>query len=375
MQYAERITKFSNNQRGGGDSLSPLVQFYAVSCTVHRKLCRDFHINSYPSLRLFSVGSDQPLPLPESGHQGLMHPFDLLQKLGVDEGIKASDANYADFEELEVEKKTDTAKSATNFSKKELVGMKRLKRDLYADAHMSLDRSLRELFTSNDALPDETKRVLKRWLRLIRDTIPNRWKAHKTVLAVLANFNNATSDEGQLLKILDSNPPTTTKWSLSCTKGLDGMGYTCGLWQLFHIMSVGLLEWNQNVHEDGIIWSAEAAGKNLRDFIEHFFGCEVCRTNFIRAYDNCELNRCSRLVPYKKIRHWIQFPMWLIETHNAVNLRLARERAEREHRGALTADEEFATQWPFPNDCPKCWINGTNLDKSTVLKHLRIEYW
>ena len=39
-------------------------------------------------------------------------------------------------------------------------------------------------------------------------------------------------------------------WSWqTCTYGENDMGYTCGLWQLFHVESVGVVEYNRHNNE------------------------------------------------------------------------------------------------------------------------------
>jgi hypothetical protein len=39
----------------------------------------------------------------------------------------------------------------------------------------------------------------------------------------------------------------------------------------------------------------EDAARVIRNFVDNFFGCEVCKVNFVSAYDTCFLNRCHRL--------------------------------------------------------------------------------
>lgn len=109
--------------------------------------------------------------------------------------------------------------------------------------------------------------------------------------------------------------------------------------------------------------------------ISNFFGCEVCRLNFVTAYDACALDRCTRLKNEDmSLEEWIQFPLWLFETHNAVNARLLQEEAERQHQ-AVTHLEEIARRWPDQRDCPKCWKADGSWDEMAVFKFLRVEYW
>ena len=71
-------------------------------------------------------------------------------------------------------------------------------------------------------------------------------------------------------------------------------GYPCGLWELFHVLSVGR---NPDNHKyDGSLYpfTSKGVAKTIRDFIEIFFGCEVCRTNFIKEYGEL----CNRVKSY-----------------------------------------------------------------------------
>ena len=104
------------------------------------------------------------------------------------------------------------------------------------------------------------------------------------------------------------------------------MGYTCGLWQLFHIMSVGVVEYNKHHHHGSLddLIATRRASETLRNCklvvvdcylyfcachvyhrlifslssfpslldIDHFFQCDVCRMNFLSMYDTCAVSLC-----------------------------------------------------------------------------------
>jgi len=67
----------------------------------------------------------------------------------------------------------------------------------------------------------------------------------------------------------------------------------------------------------------ETVARTLRDYIDNFFGCESCRQHFVVTFDHCGHDRCDRLKEEWSEREadWIQLPLWLYETHNAVNVR------------------------------------------------------
>jgi hypothetical protein len=70
----------------------------------------------------------------------------------------------------------------------------------------------------------------------------------------------------------------------------------------------------------------------------------------------------------------MEFPIWLYEFHNGVNVRLMKERAEREGRIA-TPEDEIAAQWPSRKDCPMCWHRDGKYVLTNVFIFLRLTYW
>ncbi len=298
-----------------------------------------------------------------------LHPFDLLNRLG----IQVEEMHLGSF----VDAISPVAPGQGSENKIQSTS-RRTKQDVYNDAYLAFDFSLRNgVFTSNDPLTNRTKQALHEWLDLLRRSLPPVWKIHRIIRALLDDFERATTSEKQLLQIMDQLPPPPAKaWSEFCTKGIAGMGYTCGLWGLFHIMSVGLVEWNMMLDEDqgDMALSPIKAANVLRNFIANFFGCEVCRTNFLASFDDCAFDRCNRLTEDDlDYEYWIQFPLWLHDMHNGVNLRLAREAAERE--GSTLSDiDGTRSQWPSHADCPKCWYEDGSRDE-WIYKFLRVEYW
>jgi hypothetical protein len=62
--------------------------------------------------------------------------------------------------------------------------------------------------------------------------------------------------------------------------------------------------------------------------------------------------------------------------HNAVNVRLLKEKYEREKIGRVpTSEEENAVTWPSGKDCPVCWHADGGWDDTIIYKYLRLEYW
>jgi hypothetical protein len=144
------------------------------------------------------------------------------------------------------------------------------------------------------------------------------------------------------------------------------------------IESVGVVEWNLNnvAGKSKSFYTTIEAAESLRSFIEHFFGCEVCRINFMHEYDSCSFNRCERLsTKIGRFDDWKELPLWLFEFHNGVNVRLMKERAEEQFRVSTTLQESRAVEWPSRKYCPSCWYGDGRFDPDRVYMFLQLTYW
>ena len=133
------------------------------------------------------------------------------------------------------------------------------------------------------------------------------------------------------MSILSVSLPAEKDYSDECTqptkKRLFGAGSntkspsrgsTCAFWRLLHTLSVGLAErkggtdasMDDEVLRDvdaalGVVggkhrrnhrlFSPKEAAETIRNVIDTFFTCEVCRKNFIEQYDSCQYGRCDKL--------------------------------------------------------------------------------
>ena len=146
---------------------------------------------------------------------------------------------------------------------------------------------------------------------------------------------------------------------------------------LLFVLTVGLVEWNlNNVAGSKIMYLKTGQVDHvLRDYIEHFFGCEVCRINFLHEFDSCGFNRCERLTTeFGSLEDWKELPLWLFEFHNGVNLRLKKERTEKDNR-IPTQQELTDVEWPARKDCPSCWYADGRFDPDKIYLFLQLTYW
>jgi Erv1 / Alr family/Thioredoxin len=360
----------------------PPVQFYAVSCTANRKLCRSLGIKGYPKIKIFAAGVQQNATAEVVYWK--LHAFDVLDTLKIQVQHLQLDASKLDSHGFNAKSDTTASNKKIHLRSKSDVESEfhRTKKQVFDDAYLSFDFNLRNaIFVQEGPLSNQTKAALRQWLELVRQTTPVVWQIRTVTKSILKDFDTVVASENNLLKILDQYPPPSPQWSPACTKGVSGMGYSCGLWELFHIMSVGLVEYNlmiganDDIVLDELSLTTTGAAETIRNFVEYFFACDVCRMNFITAYDACALDRCHRLnADQMDSEQWIQFPIWLYETHNAVNVRLLHEKAQREHK-TVSQSDEMQARWPSRKACPLCWLESDGWDEEIVYKYLRTEYW
>lgn len=363
IEFAEQLQKLAQQQPEKAD-----VKIYAVSCSAYRPLCQKFGITSYPGLRLFKAGATNATGIAKYWQ---LHPFDVMKDLG----LLTAELNL---ELPAIKKKRKSLETNKNVGVDSASGV-RTKQNVFDDAWLSLDYALKNGVFMNDSGPlnNETQTRLKDWIHLLHSALPPSWTLQKMIKALMDNFSDIVQSEQELIRVLRQYPPPRKKWSQSCTHGDPVAGYTCGLWELFHLVTVGAVEYNSMISNDdgGLVIHTEEAALKIRNFVESFFGCEVCRINFVNAFDRCSFNRCTRLSHESySDTEWIQLPVWLWETHNAVNVRLLHEKGQRENWEPQLKDEQ-ERRWPSRKACPKCWDESGGWDDETIYKYLRLEYW
>ena len=233
-----------------------------------------------------------------------------------------------------------------------------------------------ELYRTTQALTDEAQVALRSFLDLLSRTIPSHWPMYNLITELVNNFVYIVKSEDYLLSLLDEFPAPATQWSPSCSYHQPDDGYTCGIWELFHTITMGVIEYNDNLitdREDDYIVTEQAA-RTIRNYIAHFFGCTTCRDHFLTAFDTCQLNVCDRLsnYPINDINDWMELSYWLFELHNMVNVRLYYEKHSPSHKKQpqrqqqqpeslqLTVSEIQRVLYPSKfYECSACWKEDT----------------
>jgi thiol-disulfide isomerase/thioredoxin len=211
------------------------LDVYAVSCVPHRPLCQDQDIKGYPKIRLFIGDDGTEDEFIEIDTENL-HPFFILQTISKKTGTDA----YADFaimgekeEQYSHGEKNDLSASGLG---NDSFWIHRTKYDVYCDAYLSFYFAMQHgIFVGRDPPDEKAKTAFEEWIYLLNEVLPPSWPLQAMLSDIVDNIETVLDSEANLLGIVDRYPPPRKNWSQSCSRGDSTMGYTCGLWQLFHI--------------------------------------------------------------------------------------------------------------------------------------------
>lgn len=372
QHFKPKYIEFGKKLRELTDQLPGVVgiETYAVSCVPNKAICKEFKIGGYPSLKIFPANSVVGKELSQSN----LHPTKILQTLGI------STDQYSAEKQEEGQETGNLKQTNTAVDQKVAVQRKhfmaRSKKETFDDAHLSLVFLLRHgIYTAPGQLPKEAHLALNRFVSVLSKATPLSSSLQPVIASLDKNSGLITTSEEALVKVLDElAPPPSPTWSPACLQ--HGTGYTCGLWTLFHIVTVGVVEWNLLSGDPDAYLAPLDVADTLRNFIEYFFQCDDCRAHFLSEYDSCGHDRCNRLSAEKAtstFKEWKELPLWLYETHNGVNTRLRQERLDNKEDEDTTS--EWQVQWPPVYDCPNCWLSQGRWDEEQIYRLLRLQYW
>lgn len=348
------------------------VAFGAVDCAQHTDFCVSLQVGAYPTLRSFNLPGvgDSFKKTGAYVHDGEYHvdeQNDLMMLLrgkllarGPDPkgdsrivlpGSAASVRQYPQPHEPEASQHTATLRFYD--------AMVALTYALHQGTALAAGETKANLFKKNLqdndlSLGGEKLRELVEWLSFLSLVVPS--EEAKERLAELAAVARQAQARGGLLprsvwiQALEerqigvapveagSDPSPYFK---ICTT------YTCGLWTLFHLLTVSVSEFpSSNVAGwcDGSKLGQAQALERIRGFVANFFGCADCQKHFLSIYDGCTFGRCQLACQDGR-----GAALWLWQVHNNVTIRVADE------QGMPTP-----SQWPPKSMCPTCWARDGN---------------
>uniref|UniRef100_A0A8C5D3W5 Sulfhydryl oxidase n=1 Tax=Gouania willdenowi TaxID=441366 RepID=A0A8C5D3W5_GOUWI len=206
-----------------------------------------------------------------------------------------------------------------------------------ADLESTLYYSLYVEVAAHTVISGEALTALKKYISVLSKHFPGRPVVMNLLKSVNSWLQSQTADQisyDALEDILDNTAqmpnaalPDDTKW-VGCQGSQPHLRrYPCGLWTLFHVLTVQAK--NSTASDPLEVLDA------MKRYIHIFFGCRQCAEHFGNMVDS--------LVEVKTLSSAI---LWLWAKHNRVNNRIA---------GALSEDPQFPKiQWPSPEMCSAC---------------------
>lgn len=334
-----------------------------VDCPENSRLCDDFGITSYPTMFLdspvhFSTKTKDNIREVKPRRRNFNGVISALEKL-LDRDLKGSvvpepkdDQGEVSVDGEHVHQESDIILPKPEDDTKVTVYPKHADRgDIIGATVLSFE------YLGSSALlkgPDARK-ALSRWLHLLASSHPVK-ECAMGADAALVSLNKVWDKSSQEIQDLDMfrrlkicGGLTRGPWNQCAGSTSESRGYTCGLWMLFHSLSVRMPE--KNGSRSGQEWLDV-----IRGFVQHFFQCGDCAKHFLEYAGKSD----ARDVDTKR-----DGVLWLWRTHNLVNDRLSREQDSVGKGDPLFPHQ----QWPSKEHCRNCIVD-TDYFEDNVYKFL-----
>jgi len=359
------------------------INFHAVSCSVYHWVCMQNNVKGFPTFVLFHADSAEPhwLKEEEMTVERIAETFGVQLQAPPEMG-NGLDSNREGIDEIAP---IDILGASVN-------GLARTRETLYKDAALSFVHALKTgIFLhedggeTRDSLNSVQREVFSDWIDLLSWSLPPSWILHTLINEIRNNIDYVMDSEENLMLTVSKHEALVLggnmKWSTQCS---EHAGYSCGLWGLLHIISMGVIERHRAVLGARDQVSTQFVARTTRNYIEHFFDCKQCKEYFLSMYDTCGFNHCRRFKQSQKVpskESWSEFSLWLWEVHNDVNIKLANSvsvakvASKGEDSGDRRNRNADVFSWPSQGECPACRGKTGKWDKDAVLSHLKRAYW
>lgn len=228
----------------------------------------------------------------------------------------------------------------------------------YSDLEKTIKISLHTEITRYKTLDGESLQALLNYLKVLINYFPARANLKEYLFELHETLSENTEWNGgdvyEMVKRLETAhaPVYTSNSEYIACKGSQQKfrGYTCGLWTLYHTLTVNAATLNMPMDGPQVLQA-------MHGYVKNFFGCTECATHFQAMATR------NRLFDVKENDKAI---LWLWISHNEVNLRLA---------GDITEDPEHPKiQFPSAVNCPECRLTRGAWNLPAVYQYLQKVY-
>jgi thiol oxidase len=322
--HYERVAKLFN---GPNAAHAGEVYLARVDCAnnINQDLCTRFGVQYYPTL-LWAA--------PPTIARG--------SRLKKSEELEEIEKTYSDHKLLEwINKRLSKAYSLSDVAAGDAVGAGTPVREIVqmaASVHDTEEATAQafKIIVDEKLLNGESRGPLVRFMQLLVAHHPSK-RCRKGTAGLLVEYDDLWSQVEPSTESLSKHnvcgKSLPSNFWVSC-RG-ENRGYNCGLWLLFHSLSVRVSD-----------SESTEAFLAIRGFVDHFFKCQECREHFLQMSS-------SQVNTTKTQRDLV---MWLWQAHNEVNIRLAKEDLE----SGKADSESPRTVWPTKQICSDCFV-GTNV--------------
>ncbi|EFN87085.1 sulfhydryl oxidase 1 [Harpegnathos saltator] len=232
------------------------------------------------------------------------------------------------------------------------------------DLENALRYSINHEIPLTKSIEDEKMEALRRYLAVLATYFPLRRSNMylEVIRDVVESKTRITGEEiSQLAKTTEEEMSPVysgpRQW-IGCKGSMDSYrGYPCGLWTMFHTLTVNFALENRDESRDSLQDDPAAVLRAMHGYIENFFGCADCAAHFIEmAMRNGMFD----------IRSRDESILWLWRAHNEVNARLSGDNTED--------PEHKKIQYPSSEHCAVCKFANNSWNEEEVLQYLKYKY-
>lgn len=230
---------------------------------------------------------------------------------------------------------------------------------LQGDMETTLRYSLKNEVGLRKVITGEKLEALRNYVDVLLHYFPFGENG-KILLQKVKDYINSsdTVNGGEISKMIkaaekpDQKVFSSPRQWLACKGSLPHTrGYPCGLWKMFHYLTV-------NAAKDKFYKNPRIILDTMHGYIKNFFSCEDCKNHFLQMADRRQLIR---------VNDWDEGILWLWAAHNEVNNRLS---------GDETEDPAYPKiQFPSRERCTQCHnIQDNTWNQKQVLLYLKEMY-
>jgi len=330
-------------------------------------LCVMNKVTKFPTLIAFGRNETQrviSVRIPtRQGIRRAIKDYVIARGLNIDEA-----STKVSHDIVQIAKNTHRTTFATIVKSHEIVEEQLSKKTDYLyqlDLENALRYSINHEISLMKLIDGEKMKALQKYLAMLAAYFPLRHNNMylEVIRDIVEKKSTMTGEEfSQLVKTTEEEMSPVylgapRQW-IGCKGSTDSYrGYPCGLWIMFHMLTVNFaLEHNKDVTQ---VFSRDPAAVlwTMHSYIGTFFGCADCAAHFVEMADKNKLF---------DVRSKDEAVLWLWRAHNQVNVRLS---------GDDTEDPEHKKiQYPAAEHCPACRHVNNSWNEEEVLRYLKVKY-